>query len=59
MTYLPQDWNTPEWVKKDRVHNWRNYVPEELQEIWDTFCDYQKQVLANTFQEIANREEWD
>lgn len=55
----PSDWAAPEWDKQWRCHNWRNHVPDEIAEIWNTFTDVQKKVLASHFQELANREEWE
>lgn len=56
---LPSDWAAPEWDKYWKCHNWRNHVSEEIAEIWDTFTDVQKKVLASHFQNLANREEWE
>lgn len=56
---VPNDWEEPKWEVKDKVHCWRNYVSDNLKNIWDTFdCD-QKQIIAEAFQEIADGEDWD
>jgi hypothetical protein len=49
----------PEWELAGRVHDWRNYVEPELQEIWHTFTDDQKRIIAENFDAIASTEEWD
>jgi len=40
-------------------HDWRNYISEEVQGMWDTFPDDQKQALAQQANQIAGREDWD
>ena len=55
----PHDWQYPEWENKSRVHNWRNYVSEELQAMWDTFTDVQKKALAISYDDIASQEDWE
>lgn len=55
----PKDWYEPQWDVEDKVHCWRNYVSDDLKNIWDTFdCD-QKQIIAEAFQDIADAEDWD
>lgn len=55
----PEDWKNPKWDEYWKCHNWRNHVSEEIAEIWDTFTDAQKIVLASHFQQLANGEEWE
>ena len=55
---VPRDWNTPLWDVKDSVHNWRNYVDDEVKRLWDYFTDEMKQALAQNFQGIADNEHW-
>jgi len=55
----PNDWAAPEWDKAGRVHEWKNYISEEVQAMWATFTDAQKQALARQAEETASREEWD
>jgi len=50
----PYDWENPEWENESRVHNWRNYVSEELEVMWDTFTDVQKKALAISFDRLAS-----
>jgi hypothetical protein len=54
----PPDALRPEWHKKSRVHNWRNYATEGLEEIWPTFTPLQKVILAHALQERADMEIW-
>lgn len=54
----PYDWENPQWNEYHRVHNWRNYVSNDVKEIWNTFTDTQKLLLAQLFEELAGNEEW-
>lgn len=49
----------PDWENTSRVHDWRNYISEEMQQIWDTFSEEQKRVIYENTESMANREEWD
>ena len=55
----PIDWQAPDWFTEDKVHNWRNYISDELQAEWDSFTGRQKIILSSNFDDIAGREEWD
>lgn len=55
----PSDWLAPDFVNRGRVHEWKNYISEEVQEMWSTFTDVQKQALARQAEELAHWEEWD
>lgn len=54
-----KDYKSPDWNNLDRVHEWKNYISEDLVMIWDTFTDIQKKVIAENADNIADREEWD
>jgi hypothetical protein len=56
---MPHDWEFPDWDKVNRVHNWHNYVSEEVQTLWPTFNNQQKQALAAGFEDVSLNEEWD
>lgn len=56
---VPSDFDKPKWDVANRVHNWRNYVDDEVKDIWDSFSLEAKQALAQNFNNIADREEWD
>lgn len=55
----PRDWKSPNWENTRRVHDWKNYITEEVQSMWDTFTDDQKKAIARSAEEIADREDWD
>lgn len=55
----PQEFLDPVWEEGSRVHNWRNYIGEDLQEIWQSFTYTQKLKIAENAQMIADREHWE
>ena len=56
---LPSDWENPKWDVYDSVHGWRNYVSDDVIKEWPNFTDYQKKILAISFQNCADSEHWD
>jgi hypothetical protein len=59
MDRTPSDWQRPNWADAGKVHEWKNYISEEVQAMWDTFSDDQKQALARQAEDKADCEEWD
>jgi hypothetical protein len=62
--YLAEQVDNPDWAGYDshqgpHVHDWRTYVPLELQLTWGSFTKPQRVLLVATFQNIADREHWD
>ena len=57
--FKSSNFKTPNWGQEDRVHNWRNYISEDMQKIWDTFTDEQKEKIAENADNIADSEDWD
>lgn len=55
----PLDFIDPNWKNTQRVHDWKNYISEELQAAWNTFTLYQKSIIAANAQEQASGEDWD
>ena len=55
----PADYQTPDWGKYDRIHNWRNHVDDPIQEHWQLFSDDQKFLLAVAASSDASNEQWD
>lgn len=49
----------PKWNEAGRVHDWRNYISEELRKMWGAFTPDQKAALARNADEQALREHWD
>lgn len=50
---------SPDWGRKTPIHDWKNYASKTLIASWDNFTDEQKKVIAETLEEIAEREDWD
>jgi len=59
MNDTPADYAAPDWSNEQRVHNWRNYITDEVAAMWHTFTDEQKQALARQAQGHASNEEWE
>jgi len=59
-TYItPDDYLSPDWNNCGKVHEWKHYVSEEVQGLWDTFSDEVKAALARQSEAMASKEEWD
>lgn len=55
----PHDYLEPQWDIQDRVHNWRNYITDEVIAMWPDFTPEQRAALARQADEIAMAEDWD
>lgn len=55
----PMDWSNPEWKVEDKVHNWRNYVSDEVKGLWPDMSGRQRLILAANFNDMAIAEHWD
>ena len=53
------DLNDPNFEQTTRVHDWRNYVPDEWQKDWGKFTDREKKIIAIMAEAQADSEEWD
>lgn len=57
--YYPKDCLDPDFENCQRVHDWKNYISDDLRFIWPTFTDEQKAAIADNADDIANGEEWE
>lgn len=57
--YQEQTYRYPAWEEADRVHDWRNYINDDLRAFWYTFTIEQRVLIGENAQEIASQEEWD
>lgn len=57
--YFIQAAINPEWDKATKVHDWRNYVPENIRAMWETFTIAQRIALVQWADDIADNEYWD
>jgi len=53
------DCYNPKWDEAGRVHDWRNYISEEMRAIWPTFTDDQKKIIAANADDEAGNEHWE
>lgn len=51
--------DSPEFSNADRVHDWRNHVPNELQDLWSELSMETRLAIAFMAEELANSEEWE
>lgn len=50
---------SPDWEDIDKVHDWRNYISEDLQNIWDEIEPKIKKFVYKQAENQASNEEWD
>lgn len=49
----------PEFDKATRVHDWRNYVPEEIRAVWGQLSKETRAAVFLMADMQASSEEWD
>lgn len=49
----------PEFDKARKVHDWRNYIPDDLQEMWGALTTGEKAIAHHFAEEKARDENWD
>lgn len=59
MELIGTDIVNPEFNKKSKVHDWRNYVPNDFQENWNKLTERERKIIVVMAQLRANEEEWD
>lgn len=45
--------------REGRVHNWCNYIPDEIIEAWGELTNKERWLLQQTAEVSASNEEWD
>ncbi len=59
---IDQDWSeiaVPPWDECKRTHDWKNYVPESICEVWDTLPIEAKLVCYILCKQLASNEDWE
>lgn len=54
-----EELNSPQFEAAGRIHDWRNYVPDNLHHIWDGLTEETKLVAFLIAENIADKEDWD
>lgn len=50
----------PDFVsRQEKVHNWRNYIPECVKDLWNTFNFQSRIMMVIMAKKQANEEEWE
>lgn len=57
--YTPEDFLDPKWESATRVHEWKNYISDEVRDMWGEFTGRQRAALARQAQVEADSEIWD
>lgn len=52
-------WMNPEWSRVGRIHDWRNYVSPEIQQLWETMDLQVRRLIYIMADQTAGNEEWD
>lgn len=47
------------WRTTHRVHEWRNYIPEEMESMWADLPFEARVLVFMVCEEAAQRDEWD
>ncbi len=50
---------TPKWESAEKVHDWRNHVPDSIRAIWATFSKEQREAIVVWAADLASEEHWD
>lgn len=56
---VPKDYLQPNWMGKNRIYEWKNYIANEQQAMWETFSDRQKSIFAKEANKKAMMESWE
>ena len=56
---MSDEYQEPKWGEGGKVHNWRRYVSDEVQDMWRTFTPAQRSAIGRMAQEAADRENWE
>jgi hypothetical protein len=49
----------PEWDNAEKVHDWRNYVTEEVIKNWDSLDILARACIYDICEAVASNEEWE
>lgn len=53
------DVNNPQFKKSEKVHDWRNHVPQEIESAWGQLTLRERILVAFMAEKQAANEEWD
>jgi hypothetical protein len=59
MRALGESLRDVDWEGAGRVHDWRNYVPDEVRALWRGLASEARGVAHIIAQDAADAEEWD
>ena len=47
------------FVETLKCHDWRNHVPESIQDVWDDLTELERRLVMLSCEPAADRENWD
>ena len=56
---VPEDFENPDWGRFEKIHCWRNHVPQEFIDNWNLLSLPEKKRIAQFAFSLAQAEEWD
>ena len=56
---VPSDYLQPMWKGKNRIYEWKNYIPQNQQAVWDTLTNEQRALFAKEANKKAQMESWE
>ena len=59
MSTTPKDYAIPRWEEAGKVHEWKNYISDEVRTMWPDLTDVQRAALAQQAEDRADCEEWE
>jgi hypothetical protein len=57
--HLKKQADNPQWDQAEKVHDWRNHVPDFVRTIWPSFTAEQRYALAKWADDLASAELWE
>lgn len=55
----PSDWDNPDWEHPTEIHEWKDYISDQVKKLWQSFTSEQKVAIAAQAQDQASREYYD
>lgn len=50
--------DNPEFENRTKIHDWRNYVPDEWVKEWSSLTEREKMIIVVMAETQADNEEW-
>lgn len=57
--HIQVELETPDWSYNSRCNNWKNYIDDEIRQLWNQLSFREKFIIAHFAEFQASQEEWD